>query len=115
MLILLLVLVLASNQAVVKRPPGYLPKSHSGKTYLVQSRKGKNTGSQDKLEEERKPELLEIKSDESESKEPTGKQITDYRLPIDTGTDVMDDNANAGKGQSIVITHFTGLPFYFSC
>ena len=88
MLILLLILVLASNQAVVKRPPGYLPKSHSGKTYLVQSRKGKNTGSQDKLEEERKPEILEIKSDESESKEPTGKQITDYRLPIDTGTDV---------------------------
>ena len=114
--ILVLMLVLARNQAFVKRPPGYLLKSHSGKTYLVLSSKGKNTGSQDKLEEERKPEeeLLEIKSDKSESKEPTGKHTTDYRLPIDTGSDVVDDKYDAGKGQSLVIKHFTGLPFYFS-
>ena len=99
--ILLLMLVLAISQAFVKKPPGYLLKSHSGKTYLVLSSKGKNTGSQDELEEERKPEeeLLEIKSDESESKEPTEKHTTDYRLP---GSDVIDDkyNDNAGKGRS---------------
>ena len=93
--ILLLMLVLAISQAFVKKPPGYLLKSHSGKTYLVLSSKGKNTGSQDKLEEE----LLEIKSDESESKEPIEKHTTDYRLP---GSDVIDDkyNDNAGKGRS---------------
>ena len=47
-MILHLMLVLAMNQAAVKKPPGFLLKSHSGKV--------EDTGSQDKLEEGRKPE-----------------------------------------------------------
>ena len=35
----------------------------------------------------------------------------DYRLPIDMGSDVADANDNAGEGQSMVIKHFTNLPF----
>ena len=57
---------------------------------------GKDTGSQDKLEEE---ELFACHKDPA-SKEQKGKH-SDYRLLIEMGSDVIDDNDNAGEGQSM--------------